>query len=120
MEHPLERVLETVAAEKVSIMVFIGNRAAIQIHTGPIEQVSSGGPWLNGLDDGFNLHVRRDRIASTWLVIKPTEDGPVHSLEMFDSDREMIVQVFGERKPGIPESPTWVDVLRRISSSTPA
>jgi putative hemin transport protein len=111
----LERLLNAVAENGTSIMVFVGNRAMIQIHTGPVETISAGGPWLNVLDAGFNLHVRRDRIASCWLVIKPTDDGPVHSLELFDSERGMILQMFGERKPGKAELPEWVETLKRVS-----
>jgi hypothetical protein len=43
------------------------------------------GPWLNVLDPGFNLHLREDLIASAWIVRKPTADGVVSSLELFDA-----------------------------------
>lgn len=101
------QLLEQAAAGAVPIMVFVGNPGMIQIHTGPVRRVAVMGPWLNVLDAGFNLHLREDHIASAWWVSKPTEDGPVHSLELFDAAGETVAMFFGERKPGRPERADW-------------
>jgi len=103
----VRRVLEQAAARQVPIMVFVGNPGAIQIHTGPVERIQDVGPWLNVLDPGFNLHLREDHVAGAWVVRKPSVDGIVTSLEVFDTAGEMIVQFFGKRKPGIPEREDW-------------
>jgi putative hemin transport protein len=100
-------LLETVASTRLPIMVFVGNRGCIQIHTGPVHNVKVMGPWLNVLDADFNLHLREDLIASVWAVKKPTDDGVVTSVEIFDQAGETIALVFGKRKPGIPESAEW-------------
>lgn len=110
------RVLEGAAKTGLPIMVFVGSRGVIQIHTGPIETVRPVGPWINVLDHGFNLHLREDRVASAWLVRKPTTDGTVTALEIFDADGENIALFFGKRKPGIPESNEW----REFAESLPA
>jgi putative hemin transport protein len=47
--------------------------------------------------------VREDLVASAWVVRKPTVDGIVTSLEVFDADGCEIALFFGERKPGTPE-----------------
>jgi putative hemin transport protein len=65
------------------------------------------GPWFNVLDDSFNLHLREDRIASAFVVWKPTDDGVVTSLELFDAEGELIASLFGKRKPGQPEDEAW-------------
>lgn len=93
--------------ETVPIMVFVGNPGVIQIHTGPVHEVTLSGPWINVLDPGFNLHLRSDQIATAWVVRKPTVDGLVTSLELFDEKGETIAMFFGERKPGRPELPAW-------------
>ncbi len=100
-------MLRQAAAGGLSIMCFVGNPGMIQIHTGPVSRVEAKGPWLNVLDPGFNLHLREDRIAATWVVRKPTSDGVVTSLELFDADGETMAMFFGERKPGKPELETW-------------
>lgn len=100
-------MLETASKENWEIMVFVGNKGNIQIHTGPVNKIVDIPGWINVMDPAFNLHLKLDGIASTWLVKKPTADGPVHSLEVFDAAGEMIVQFFGKRKPGKPELDNW-------------
>ncbi len=100
-------MLNQAAASELPIMVFVGNHGMIQIHTGPVKKLVPTGPWFNVLDPMFNLHLREDAIASSWLVRKPSVDGTVTSLELFDRDGELIVSFFGKRKPGIPELESW-------------
>ena len=102
-----EHLLRTAAAQSLPIMVFAGNAGCLQIHTGPVHRVELLGPWLNVLDAGFNLHLRTDAIDECWLVSKPTDDGPVTSIELFDAQGRLICMFFGERKPGKPELPAW-------------
>lgn len=99
--------LHAAAERGVPVMVFVGNPGMIQIHTGPVHKVAAMGPWLNVLDPGFNLHLRADHVAAAWVVGKPTSDGLVTSLELFDARGETIAMFFGERKPGRPELPAW-------------
>jgi putative hemin transport protein len=88
-------------------MVFVGNPGMLQIHSGPIQGVMSVGSWINVMDPRFNLHLRSDSVAQAWLVRKPTVDGIVTSVELFNDDGEAIAMFFGERKPGKPELSTW-------------
>jgi len=108
------RTLEIAAEEELPIMVFVGSVGAIQIHTGPVHRLVTTGPWLNVLDPGFNLHLREDRIASAWVVRKPTEDGVVTSVELFDENGEVIALLFGKRKPGLPEDERWRSLVERL------
>lgn len=103
----------TACSEKqVPVMVFTGNSGCIQIHTGNITKLVDMGPWFNVLDPEFNLHLREDEVRSVWQVVKPSTDGDVNSIELFDKNGEMIVQFFGKRKPGIPELERWREVLK--------
>ncbi|MCU0868257.1 MAG: hemin-degrading factor, partial [Burkholderiales bacterium] len=108
------RLLEAVAGTGLSIMVFVGNPGCIQIHTGPIEKVVPMGPWINVMDPDFNLHLREDLITDAWLVRKPTSDGIVTSLEIYDVHGDLIAQFFGARKPGIPEKEAWRRVCAQL------
>ncbi|MDA8457009.1 hemin-degrading factor [Acidovorax sp. GBBC 3334] len=104
-------LLQAAAATGLPIMVFVGNAGCIQIHTGPVRRVepleTPAARWINVLDAGFNLHLRTDRIAETWAVEKPTADGVVTSVEVFDAEGEVMAMFFGERKPGREELPGW-------------
>jgi putative hemin transport protein len=108
------QLLRGAAGGAVPIMVFVGNAGTIQIHSGPVRKVEVMGPWLNVLDPGFNLHLREDRIAQAWAVRKPTSDGLVSSLELFDADGETVAMFFGERKPGRPELCGWRQLLCQL------
>jgi putative hemin transport protein len=110
-------VLETASAREVPVMVFVGNPGNIQIHTGPVKNIKVMGPWLNVLDPDFNLHLREDRVAESWLVRKPTADGVVTSLELFDEDGENIALIFGKRKPGIPEDKAWKALIEEVGAA---
>ena len=103
----VKQLLEHAAATDLEIMVFVGNHGNIQIHTGPVKKILEIPNWINVMDPLFNLHLRLDHIDSVWMVKKPTEDGLVHSVEVFDASGELIVQFFGKRKPGSPELPAW-------------
>ncbi len=107
----VQRVLNTAADRGAPIMVFVGNKGCIQIHTGPVVRIEPIGPWINVLDDGFNLHLRTDLVASAWVVRKPTVDGDVTSVEVYDVDGNMMVQFFGERKPGQTERDDWRQLI---------
>jgi putative hemin transport protein len=109
-----QSLLQAAAADGVSIMVFVGNPGMIQIHTGPIKKVAVMGPWVNVLDPGFNLHLREDHIASAWVVKKPTVDGLVTSLELFDARGDTMAMFFGERKPGQREVCEWRALIENI------
>ena len=108
-------VMTRAAQAGVPIMVFVGNPGMIQIHGGPVKRVEVMGSWLNVLDPGFNLHLREDHIATAYLVKKPTSDGLVHSVELFDANGETIAMLFGERKPGQAERCDWRELLASLS-----
>jgi len=91
-------LLERLAERDTEVMVFVGNRGCIQIHSGPIGSLKPTGPWQNVMDPGFNLHLRRDHIAEVWAVEKPTRAGPTTSVEAFDAGGGLIFQIFGLRK----------------------
>lgn len=110
------RVLEGAAARDIPVMVFVGNPGCIQIHTGPVRNIVAMGPWINVLDPGFDLHLRQDHVAEVWHVTKPTQRGPAVSVEAFDADGRLIVQIFGGREA---RDGTWdalLDDLRAVEA----
>ncbi len=108
------KILEAARDKNCEIMVFVGNKGCIQIHTGPVQKLVEYEGWYNVLDPKFNLHLKDVEIATSWVVKKPTEDGIVTSLELFDKDNELIVTFFGKRKPGIPELELWRNIIATL------
>ncbi|MCW1920324.1 hemin-degrading factor [Rhodobacter sp. KR11] len=90
--------LELAAFSEIPVMIFVGNAGCIQIHSGLVGKTVMMGPWLNIMDPRFNLHLRADRIAEVWHVVKPTATGPAVSIEAFDAEGELILQIFAYRK----------------------
>ena len=128
-------LLNDAAFDGTPIMVFVGSPGCIQIHSGPVVRIEpmemkghgngngeGAAPmrWLNVLDPGFNLHMREDRIASVWIVEKPTSDGIVTSVEAFDHAGELMAMFFGARKPGQPEREEWRRIVRVLPRLQPA
>jgi putative hemin transport protein len=113
----VDRIFKGAAESGLPVMVFVGNPGCLQIHTGPVQRLVPMEGWLNVMDPHFNLHLRVSDIASAWWVRKPTVDGDVHSLELFDAQAQLIAQIFGKRKPGIPEDPGWTLLLDGASVS---
>jgi putative hemin transport protein len=110
----LRSALEMASADKTPIMIFVGNRGCIQIHTGPVERLVPTQGWFNVLDPTFNLHLREAGVARVFAVRKPTSDGVVTSIEAFDARERNILLMFGARKPGQPELESWRSLVARI------
>lgn len=110
----LRDVLDRVAATELPIMIFIGSRGVLQIHSGPIHRVAPGGGYLNILDPRFNMHLREEGIAEAYVVRKPTAEGDVTSLELFDAAGDTIALLFSKRKPKQPELAPWPELLATL------
>ncbi|MTB53144.1 hemin-degrading factor [Lewinella sp. W8] len=114
----VEKVLDRAAKEEVPIMCFVHSSGCIQIHTGRVKNLKWMGKWYNVLDPAFNLHLDTEAIDSAYVVRKPTTDGIVTSLELFDVNGEMITYFFGARKPGKPELKAWTSILEELAADT--
>ncbi|MFG5779373.1 hemin-degrading factor [Comamonas sp. J-3] len=113
------QLLNEAAFAGTPIMVFVSSGGCIQIHSGPVQRIepmtTPAAEWINVLDEKFNLHLRTDLIAHVWLVEKPTSDGIVTSVEVFDEYGDLMAMFFGARKPGKPELSAW----RELATSLP-
>ena len=112
----LPRLLEAAGERRVPVMIFVGNAHCIQIHTGTVENLKWMDDWFNVLDPQFNLHLKTPGVVELWRVRKPGSDGVITSWEAFDADGELVLQVFGARKPGVPELETWRGLAESFSA----
>ncbi|MFI8745234.1 hemin-degrading factor [Pseudomonas sp. NPDC077186] len=110
----LTRLMEQAGEREVPIMVFVGNRHCIQIHSGPVRNLRWLDSWFNVLDAEFNLHLQTAGVVELWRVRKPSVDGVITSLEAFDADGELVVQLFGARKPGMAERDDWRELVEAL------
>ena len=110
-------VLEKASEKRLPIMIFVGNDGIIQIHTGAVENVLEARGWFNVMDEKFNLHINQDEIRSAWVVRKPTSDGMVTSLEIFNQTGDNVALFFGKRKPGVPEMDEWRELIDELTAT---
>lgn len=109
----LRSAMVAAAADGTPIMIFVGNRGCIQIHTGPVKRLVEAHGWFNILDPAFNMHLRDQGVARAFSVRKPTDDGVVTSIEAFDERDRNVLLMFGARKPGNPELEQWRALVAR-------
>lgn len=112
----LPRLLQAAGERQVPIMVFVGTRHCIQIHSGTVSNLKWLDTWFNVLDPEFNLHLQTAGVTELWRVRKPSSDGVITSWEAFDADGELVVQLFGARKPGIAEREDWRALAEGVPS----
>ncbi|MEM1130154.1 MAG: ChuX/HutX family heme-like substrate-binding protein [Pseudomonadota bacterium] len=115
----LDAALVAIRDTGIEVMMFVGNHGCLQIHTGPIGKLQPMGPWQNVLDPGFNLHLRADRVAEVWAVSKPTSRGEALSIEAFDQDGGIILQIFGVAKEGRDSRPAWKTLVDALPDHMP-
>lgn len=113
-DDSVEILLHRAVEKEVPIMCFVGNNGCIQIFTGKVEKLKKVDGWFNILDEKFHLHLLTSGISRIWHVRKPTSDGYVSSLEVFNGNGEMIIQFFGKRSAGEPERDDWRAILAEL------
>lgn len=109
--------LEAAALADLPVTVVVPNPGAVQTHIGLVRNLKTFGPWFNVLDRSFSLHLREDLIASAWVVRKPSRNGILTSLEIFDEKDRQIAWMCDARAQGSPESGNWRDLLRSLDES---
>lgn len=116
----LAALLDRIRHDGNPIMVFVANRGAVQIFTGPVLRVEPMRGWLNIFNPQFTLHLLDSAIAESWITRKPTADGVVTSLELYAADGTQIAQLYGERKEGEPEQRMWREQLADLEGAEAA
>ncbi|MEM8871612.1 MAG: ChuX/HutX family heme-like substrate-binding protein [Pseudomonadota bacterium] len=53
------------------VKVVAGNPGYFQIHTVPACALNSMDSWQNGMDPGFDPHLRRDHVTEVWALDTP-------------------------------------------------
>lgn len=112
----LPEAFERASASQQKIMVFVGNDGCVQIHTGHVTNLKWVNGWFNVIDPLFNLHLNMEGVTDFWRVRKPTTEGVVTSFEAYDIQGNLIMQLFGPRKPGIPELKAWRELAESLPS----
>lgn len=103
------------AGQGLPLLSLLGNAGVIQAHTGPFEDVERRDQHLIARGAGIELHLQTDTISEAWVVVKPTDDGEITALELFDQAGCHIAQFFSDRPPQGRERRDW----RRLIADLP-
>lgn len=115
----LAGLLETARDHRHEIMIFVGNPGCIQIHTGRIDALSMADDRLAIDDPGFRLRCDMARLASAWVVFKPTGKGGITTVELYDRAGETCAILCGQRDEDKPERTEWRALARSLARSLP-
>lgn len=104
-------LLTTLAERQIPFILFGMNEAAVQSYSGTIHKLLTTGPWFNVLDPDFNLHLRVGGLGEVWRIRKPSDDGWVTALDVFDQHGNEIAVLSDRRGRGEQESPQWTEMV---------
>lgn len=107
-------LINQVSQMALRVMVVVGNGGCIQIHKGPLNKIVDWQGWLNVMNPGVEIHLKEDGIAQAWVVEKPTSDGRIYSLELFDAQGNDIASIFGVRKEAKAHETAWKILLSAL------
>lgn len=110
----IEQLLKHLSENKLSSMIFVQNEDAVQSHAGTTSRLLRTGPWFNVLDPHFNLHLNTELISQVWLITKPSNNGWVHTLNVFDHQKNEFMIMTDNRRRGEEESAEWFAAIQNL------
>ncbi|MBT2772630.1 heme degradation protein [Halomonas sp. ISL-60] len=114
--NALETVLQQASQRELPLMLFVASPGCVQIHTGTLPTPQRARGWLNLFGEQFTLHLDDTAIDQVWQVSKPNRDGGVTSLEAFDAEGSLVLQLYAQRQEGCAERREWRQLLDELGS----
>lgn len=97
--------------QEVAILFFALNDGCVQISTGAITEINQTRDMLQLVEEDSRTLITLPRIKEAWRLSKPTEDGLVHSLELYDANGEPVAYLFGSEKGDSSSIVKWKELL---------
>ena len=112
----LETALQYASLRALPLMLFVASPGCVQIRTGKLPTPQRARGWLNLFGEQFTLHLNDTAIDQVWQVSKPNRDGGVTSIEAFDAEGSLVLQLYAERQEGRVERREWRQLLGKLGS----
>ncbi len=109
-QNGVQELLERCSADNVPLAFALGNRAAIHVHNGTLECVSSAGPLTVIRDPGHTILLHRGRFASAWVVHRRGLEGLQTTVELLTEHGDVV----GTLRPSDLQDWRW----RRLTEHT--
>ncbi|MCL7931410.1 ChuX/HutX family heme-like substrate-binding protein [Halomonas llamarensis] len=110
----LETVFQQASQRALPLMLFVASPGCVQIRTGILPTPQRARGWLNLFGEQFTLHLDDTAIDQVWQVSKPNRDGGVTSIEAFDAQGALVLQLYAERQEGRAERREWRQLLDEL------
>lgn len=107
-------ILQRMTEFGTSIMAQVGNAGIVQAYYGKIKNIRIKDSRLKIMNSGFRMLLREDHIDSVWVAKKPTTDGIITSLELFNRQGMHIASFLSKKDNGQPEPREWRDSIMRL------
>ncbi|MFJ9450212.1 ChuX/HutX family heme-like substrate-binding protein [Herbaspirillum sp. NPDC101397] len=107
-------ILQRMTEFGTSIMAQVGNAGIVQAYYGKIKNIRVKDSRLKITNSGFRMQLREDHIDSVWVAKKPTTDGIITSLELFNRQGTHIASFLSKKSNGQPEPREWRDAIMRL------
>ena len=91
--------------------ILVPSPGALQLHTGPVQNLRITDPWFNVLDQGFNLHLNEKGVAETAIVHLGHGRHTLRGLQLRDRLGYTAATVFGAYDPVDGESLLWREFI---------
>lgn len=114
--NALETALQHASKRALPLMLFVASPGCVQIRTGTLPAPQRTRGWLNLFGEQFTLHLDDTAIDQVWQVSKPNRDGGVTSIEAFDAQGSLVLQIYAERREGSPERHEWRQLLSELDN----
>lgn len=109
-------LLELAHHRRIPISIVVGNPGGVQVQRGRVTGLWTRAQWLQaeGVNHAFSLD--RSAIAKAWVVTLPSEEGPVHRLELYGADGDLVAQFADPKAAFGLERAAWRILLRDLGA----
>jgi putative hemin transport protein len=107
-------ILQRMTEFGTAIMAQVGNAGIVQAYYGKIKNIGIKDSRLKIMNSGFRMLLREDHIDSVWVAKKPTTDGIITSLELFNRQGMHIASFLSKKDNGHPEPREWRESIMRL------
>jgi putative hemin transport protein len=107
-------ILQRMTEFGTAIMAQVGNAGIVQAYYGKIKNIRIKDSRLKIMNAGFRMQLREDHIDSVWVAKKPTTDGIITSLELFNRQGTHIASFLSKKSNGQPEPREWREAIMRL------
>jgi len=107
-------ILQRMTEIGTAILAQVGNAGVVQAYYGKIKKVGTRNSRLKIMNTGFRILLREDHIDSVWVAKKPTTDGIITSLELFNRQGTRIASFLSKKANGQPEPREWRDSIMHL------